>query len=401
MKFLSDRIYLELRKDYQKKSGLRVERIQLSGEVDTRKHSAVRNAARVRKARSDALQEAVRWGEPYIFFLAPGLISWVVAAVDREMLCGGFCGGEVLSDSEPDTLEQACVYLQDGHLPAAQVRDYLADLPVYEQSRIRELSQDLEQMIYTRSGHTPLLLRRNRDAAWQQREIAQEIHQGKKTGPTPYAVEDERLLLSLIRVGHRAGARRQFNKMLAGMFLYNPRLPLLRARAVEMMGYLVRAAVEDSPMLESLLESHLSWVEGIIEAEDYEELFGVLRQALDDFMSRIEQQGYNRSSRSVQTALNYIAKHFCEPIRLEAVAAACEMSTFRIAHLVKESTGSTIGQHIRRHRVQLAQTRLRTTRNSCADIALECGFFDQSHFSRQFKTLTGTTPLRYRANSGY
>ncbi len=35
---------------------------------------------------------------------------------------------------------------------------------------------------------------------------------------------------------------------------------------------------------------------------------------------------------------------------------------------------------------------------SIVDVALECGFFDQSHFTRNFKSLYGTTPGQYLAS---
>jgi AraC family transcriptional regulator len=67
-----------------------------------------------------------------------------------------------------------------------------------------------------------------------------------------------------------------------------------------------------------------------------------------------------------------------------------------VAHLVKECTGKTIQQHIRRLRIQKARTWLEETDKDFADIAHELGFSDQSHFIRHFRDVTGLTPARYR-----
>lgn len=59
--------------------------------------TAIRNLPLLKRARADALQESVRWGEPYSFFLTPGIVSWIVPGVDGEVVQGGLAGGEVRS----------------------------------------------------------------------------------------------------------------------------------------------------------------------------------------------------------------------------------------------------------------------------------------------------------------
>jgi AraC family transcriptional regulator len=56
----------------------------------------------------------------------------------------------------------------------------------------------------------------------------------------------------------------------------------------------------------------------------------------------------------------------------------------------------TIGEYVRRIRVARAQTLLRGSQLSVAQIALTCGFSDQSQFTTAFRRLTGLPPHRYR-----
>jgi AraC-like DNA-binding protein len=53
-------------------------------------------------------------------------------------------------------------------------------------------------------------------------------------------------------------------------------------------------------------------------------------------------------------------------------------------------------QYLKRLRLQIASRRLVATRETLAEIAAACGFADQSHFTREFRRLTGMTPGRYR-----
>lgn len=57
---------------------------------------------------------------------------------------------------------------------------------------------------------------------------------------------------------------------------------------------------------------------------------------------------------------------------------------------------STLGQYIRNLRVQRALTLFLDPRLSLLDIALACGFFDQSHFIRCFKAVMHERPVRCR-----
>ena len=121
-----------------------------------------------------------------------------------------------------------------------------------------------------------------------------------------------------------------------------------------------------------------------------------LRDALDNFIDSISLQGYNRTSQPVRRAIEYLSAHYAERCTLEAVAEAAGLSTFRTSHLVKEVTGRSVMQHLKRIRVQKAIDLLETTRLTGAEIAAEVGFHDQSHMTREFRGLTGTTPGRYR-----
>ncbi|HMV26215.1 MAG TPA: AraC family transcriptional regulator [bacterium] len=58
--------------------------------------------------------------------------------------------------------------------------------------------------------------------------------------------------------------------------------------------------------------------------------------------------------------------------------------------------GVPLGTYIRQIRLQKSIERMYDPSLSLTNIALQCGFSDQSHFVRCFKAVTGITPLRYR-----
>ncbi len=397
MSILSKRLFDSVARDYRKQYGLRIGLADTHGRmVMPQSSGAVENLPTLCNLRSHNLYEAVRWGEVQAFFAAPGIMSWIVPLVDRTELRGGLCGGFILVEEDLQTINASVNYLVGEGARRHDAQTFVQQLSTFPQEQVRTAGEHLHALFYQYSGWTPLTLQRNQDQMHQQRQIAEEIHQRKVEQNRAYPYDDERILLSLIRVGDRAGARKMFNKMLAAMFLYSPKPVVVRARAIEMMGYLVRTAVEDSPLMEPLLERHMKWIEQIVETKDFEDLCNVLREALDDFMNSIFLQGVAPVSPSVGRALDFIASNYTEPISLEEIADAAGLSTFRIAHLLKEATGKTALQNIHYLRIQEARRLLETSDLSCTDIAYETGYGDQSHFIKQFRKWMGITPAKYR-----
>jgi len=71
---------------------------------------------------------------------------------------------------------------------------------------------------------------------------------------------------------------------------------------------------------------------------------------------------------------------------------------WRVRHFSRMfmSTGQTPHSFILRRRVDRAKDLLRRPKLPLAEVALSCGFADQSHFTTSFRKATGRTPLRWR-----
>ncbi|MDD5678314.1 MAG: AraC family transcriptional regulator [Kiritimatiellae bacterium] len=401
MTILSKRILVEVGRSYHRDFDLHILPVTISGECWPEWSSSLSAASRSLaellpsgvQTRAYSLQEALHWGEPYLFYPVTGLASWVVAMVDQHTVRGGLLGGEVRHQAKG--LEESVQGLVDQGVAMSAARLYVARLPIWSAARIREAAMTLEKTFYQISGWKPRLLEENRIKAVQQRQIAEAIEHQKKNGQTVYPIDKERMLLSLIRTGDQNGARRVLNEMLGAMYLFSPKLAVLRARAIEMMGYLTRAAVEDSPLMEPLIERNHQWMQQLVSASDFETLSHVLMQALDDFMQGIYAHGFNVYNPKVSRILDFIAQHYTKPVTLAQIAEATNLSVFRVSHLVKQCTGKSILQHIMQLRIQKARQMLERSSLSCSEIAYELGFCDQSYFIKHFKRLTGTTPRRY------
>jgi AraC family transcriptional regulator len=84
-------------------------------------------------------------------------------------------------------------------------------------------------------------------------------------------------------------------------------------------------------------------------------------------------------------------------LTLAALAGRVGVHPIHLHRTFRARYGCTIGAYVRRLRVEGACARLARGRAPLAEVALDAGFADQSHFTRMFKRIVGVTPAVYRA----
>ncbi|MBW6424226.1 AraC family transcriptional regulator [Rhizobium sp. XQZ8] len=85
-----------------------------------------------------------------------------------------------------------------------------------------------------------------------------------------------------------------------------------------------------------------------------------------------------------------------EEVSLKDLASQCGLSVSYFVRAFKQSTGEPPYRWMLRHRVERSKSMLADSGASVAEIAILCGFADQSHFTRMFKAFVGVTPAAWR-----
>lgn len=98
----------------------------------------------------------------------------------------------------------------------------------------------------------------------------------------------------------------------------------------------------------------------------------------------------------LKRAEELIRARFAESIKLNEVAGEIKRHPVHMVREFRRYYGCTIGDYIRRLRLQSACERLSRTDEPLVMIALSCGFASQAHFSTFFKRCTGMSPTQYR-----
>ncbi|MBP0593010.1 helix-turn-helix transcriptional regulator [Paraburkholderia sp. LEh10] len=91
-----------------------------------------------------------------------------------------------------------------------------------------------------------------------------------------------------------------------------------------------------------------------------------------------------------------IDAHLEDGLSILELAAACELSPAYFCRAFRRSTGLAPHQWLMRRRIDIARGLLERGTLSITEIAISCGFSDQSHFTRVFSQMTGATPRAWR-----
>ena len=92
----------------------------------------------------------------------------------------------------------------------------------------------------------------------------------------------------------------------------------------------------------------------------------------------------------------YIDAHMCATIRMAALASVIGLSTSYFFHAFRATFGESPYRYVVRRRIEFAKSLMITSARPLASIALESGFADQPHMTRQFKQIVGVTPAVWR-----
>lgn len=135
-------------------------------------------------------------------------------------------------------------------------------------------------------------------------------------------------------------------------------------------------------------------------------LEGMLLEVLAEFARGAVGPPATGAGRWLPEAREYLHAHFKESVSSAEVAAVVGVHPSHLMRAFRQEYRCTIGDYVRRLRIEYACHLLSQPGWSLAEVAVEAGFADQSHFSHSFKRQTGMTPgafavsLRGRGSSG-
>lgn len=138
--------------------------------------------------------------------------------------------------------------------------------------------------------------------------------------------------------------------------------------------------------------------ERVIEKEDLQlfDLKGCMYLILNDFLESVPLCDVPSKNEIAVSAVSYVRENLSEDITLPKLAKALGYNPNYLSGCISDLFGTNLSMLIASIRVDKARHLLYETDKTGLEICYECGFGSERSFHRQFKTITGRTPMEYR-----
>ncbi len=362
-------------------------------------HASKVGMGRCRQDRLRSLNLSIETGQPYITLCHAGIALVCVPMMDGDLPLGGvFFGKCVWEPVDETTCQDVSKRLRGLRFDLGVKEAALRRLPVVSARRIHEAAEFLYVLLYQMTDLDPRVVQWRRQRSVQQAKIGEIIQESKRlSSEQSYPYDLECQLIARVKLGDRTGAREILNLLLGRIMFFNPgNVNLLKARLVELLSVLSRAAAQGGVDINRLLSKNLTYIETVLTLDTQEDLCIWISRALDEFIESVYSSQDARKISQLRPAIEYMQYHFEQPLTLEDIARQAYLSVSRLSHLFKEQLGISVVDYLTNIRINQAKERLITSDSTCSQICFEVGYNNQSYFTRVFKQVVGMTPRQFR-----
>jgi len=328
----------------------------------------------------EAINKARELGGSYIYLCLKGLVFWTSPFYSGERFAGALFSGGVKKSEKNSNRVKALAQIM--LLCANQItelgksnRNYVPKNFVSKLGAIKSLTSG-QEINHTNNNHD-----KNSDDFNQISPL-----------------DMERMLLASLRRGDNAEGQKILVKLLKSLYQeIGNSFPAFRLKAIELAVLLTRAAADPKDIKDNTaLETTERYLQKIEESSTFEEIVSILSSITEKMSDMIFSFHGVRHFSALRKAERYIWSHYTRKISLKEIAEASGLSAPYFSTVFKEEMGENLSNYLNRLRIEKAAAMLITTDLPISEVAVACGFEDQSWFSKIFKNNTSLTPGKYR-----
>ena len=358
-----------------------------------------------KNAHKYGIYQSERFEGKYTFFCPIGLVHWASPLMIGERMAAAFLGGPVLLyDREEFVAEIIAKYHLRDH-ESKRLQDLTEEIPLVDHTRLSSLTE----MLYLLSRQ--ISENETQKYLHQQEEVEKlndDIHDylpylksmGGREDIPDYPIEKERELLRMISSGDKGGAKRVLNEILGHVFFASNKLDVIKARVLELIVMLSRAALEGGASTEEIFGLNFKYINEVHSFRTVDQLAVWLSKIMVRFSDCVFDLKDVKHVDVIYKALEYIKKNYMNKISLNDVAYVSNISPSYFSKVFKEEMGMNFNNYLNKVRVSNGKRLLMDDSIPLVDVAFMTGFEDQSYFSKVFKRITGVSPGKFRESMG-
>ena len=358
-----------------------------------------------------AIEISIKTGEPYIFQCHTDMIAFTAALLDGgENFTAFVCGPILLRHMNPLMKQGILSKVKRLALDEDSLMRTLPEIPVFSERRVQAAADLLFMIANYFSKVEATFQQRQHEITRQQALLAEGLFLRKQSESDDASLTlsplqsrndlyKEGELIDLIKMGDRKGAKGLLDELLGTtLFRSHEHIGVLKARALEIIFVIARAAVEAGANLEEILGYKYQYIQNLSKDDSQETLYYFLRKAFDQLFECIYQNRNIRHTRVFIKAKEFIWGNYNQEISLKKIAEAVGINPFYLSHLFRKEMGISFLEYLTSVRISIAKKLLKQTNLSIIEICLEVGYQDPSHFAKVFKKKEGIHPTEYRKN---
>ncbi|MDA3957815.1 PocR ligand-binding domain-containing protein [Oceanispirochaeta sp.] len=364
------------------------------------------NKADCRQAHLYGGYQAERFGGSYIYFCPINMLHWASPLMEEGLMTGALIAGPSLIIETDELIEELKSKFGEDSVEQAGLRENLEKIPLVTTEKAKALS---ELLLITAShliegDHSELTSKK--DSMDQQSQISEYIQyikqmEYKDTEFSQYPIEKERELLHLIQTGDSKEARRVLNEILGAVFFSSGgKYDVVKARVLELLILLSRAAVEGGADAEQIFGMNYNYLKEINNYNSVEGLAGWLARVIVRFSDLVFDLRDVKHADAIYQTIQYINKNYADKVTLDEVASAVYLSPAYFSKIFKEEMKCNFNTYLNQVRINKSKNLLMNSKFSLVEIAGMVGYEDQSYYTKVFKKMTDLSPGKYREKRG-
>ena len=326
-----------------------------------------------RLARQHSIEMAISYGAPlptrcpstYLFLAIPiSINNQVIGALIT--VCDKFEMTQKELESEDHRIKDA----QDGLLRIAERYNIVNQAFLQQRQKLLEPSSDRFPKSIT-TPKTPIL-----EELWMKEGMA---------------------LLQAVSNGNHPESKKIITKMIDALQSAEKNsLPEAKGFTLELFAAVVEHSCIENGNRKNHFYFHYQSAEKIVGCKTIQELCDCIREQIQTFIEATQRYKTKEKNAVISRMYSYIEHNLEQPLSRKDVASVIGISPSRLSHVLQEEAEESFSEIVSRFRMEQARRLLISRSDSISAIAAECGYCDQSHFSKVFHKTFGRSPREYR-----